>query len=267
MTWRLSQEPHRCTQTTGLPTSSLRFQGQMAVDTKSDFQALRKALVDFHGITPNHYRVKWRDLVPGTNKPYQQFFQRVKSTGELWTKAAVTREELLDLILKEKLVSSLPPTIQSWVRTQDPSSGKEAARLADDYVHSQPKLEELKRWSRPDATRTFGPTERSRPYQRPVGSKPEPSRPDTTPVDPRGLRLPSFDPVKGPRCYHCQEYRHIAAKCPTKTCLVSITNTAPPFLTYPGTVNGEKVDRLLVDTACNISQIHPKWLSKDSHDD
>ena len=44
--------------------------------------------------------------------------------------------------------------------------------------------------------------------------------------------------------------------------MVSVATPNPNFVVYPGKINGQKVSSLLVDTACNISQVHHRWLSE-----
>ena len=178
----------------------------------------------------------------------QQLWQRLALTFKAWTKETANKDELENLMVKEKLLSLLPPSIQSWVRTQTPDTAAKAARLGDEYILSQPKTEP-KKWNsnRLEHPKNAGP----RPLYR--------SDPTTKPETPR---LPSFDPVKGPCCYDCQDFGHIAAKCPKKTCMVSVATPNPNFVVYPGKINGQKVSSLLVDTACNISQVYPRWLSE-----
>ena len=129
-----------------LDPASFRFQEGMPINTKSDFRSVRTALLDFHGITRSHYRVRWRDMEMQAKETCQQLWQRLALTFKAWTKETANKDKLEDLMVKEKLLSLLPPSVQSWVRTQIPDTAAKAARLGDEYILSQPKTEP-KKWN------------------------------------------------------------------------------------------------------------------------
>lgn len=193
----------------------------------------------------SHYRTKWNEMEMKSKEMGHQLLQRLALTFKAWTKGT---DDLEDMMVREKYLTLLPTAVQTWVKTQNPSTAEKAAQLADDFILSQPKVAEPpKRWtpSRPERSWNSGP--------RPAVKTEPASKPEVP-------KLPSFDLVKGPRCYHCQEFGHVAAKCPKKTCLVSVANPITDFIVYPGNVEGQEVSRILVDTDSNISQVHSRWL-------
>lgn len=73
--------------------------------------------------------------------------------------------------------------------------------------------------------------------------------------------LPNFDVNSGPRCYNCGEFRHISAKCPQKNCLILEQTSKYLDLTLiGGKINGHKVDRMILDSGCTMTLVHPRHL-------
>ena len=155
-----------------LDTVSMKYQEQMPDADKTVFQKVKAALISLHGITPNHYRTQVRDLAQLPSEPCQQYGLRVLSLVTLWAKETKTKADMIDLVSMDKMLSTLSdPKVQSWVRAQNPSSTKEASRIADDYIHSLPKVEDPKKWTRPSFQRSTGQFDRHRP--RPPGNVPK----------------------------------------------------------------------------------------------
>lgn len=105
-------------------------------------------------------------------------------------------------MIREKVLSLLPPATQSWVQAQEPESAAKVAQLADSYRLNHPeKVEPARKWMpRPDRG------ERSaHPHSTDSDRK---SPPPTVQVKQEQTKLPSYDPVKGYRCYQCQQFGH-----------------------------------------------------------
>lgn len=75
---------------------------------------------------------------------------------------------------------------------------------------------------------------------------------------------PDWDENGKPRYFQCKEYRHLWKDCPkTTTCGVTRSESVErqlDFDVYPGTINNQPVQRILVDPCCTMSQVHPHWL-------
>lgn len=102
--------------------------------------------------------------------------------------------------------------------------------MADYYIHSLAKVDDPKKWTRTSFQRGTGQFHHNRPCSLDNFPKPDSPKPNSTPAEVKAALLPNVDPVKGPRCYHCHEYSHVAATRPYKTCLVSIVNHTLPFV-------------------------------------
>ena len=75
-------------------------------------------------------------------------------------------------------------------------------------------------------------------------------------------RLPAFDAIKGPCCFQCNDYGHITKLCPTKLCLMAKFRLRDLERTR-GSINGQSVKDLIIDSGCQVTQIHPRWLAPD----
>ena len=120
--------------------ASLRFQEVMPLSKRRDFDTLTEAVVAFHGINPNHYRVQWRDLAMTAMERHQQLDQRLGIIFTQWAKEVLATPELLiEHDSLEKLLSLMTDKIQTWERSQKPTTRRAAARMADDFILNQPK--------------------------------------------------------------------------------------------------------------------------------
>ena len=91
-------------------------------------------------------------------------------------------------------------------------------------------------------------------------------RGEAKPAEGKQFRLPAFDAIKGPRCFGCNDYGHIAAKCPKKIqSLVCYPNLKHSTLFgIPGIINGRQVGQMILDTASGITQVHQRWVPKEA---
>ena len=65
-----------------------------------------------------------------------------------FTKNAHSRAEVLDLMLTEKLLQTLPLSVAAHVRDKNPKSAKEAAKLADFFFQDRRSTPDHPRWQR-----------------------------------------------------------------------------------------------------------------------
>lgn len=69
-------------------------------------------------------------------------------------------------------------------------------------------------------------------------------------------QLPKFDPEKGPRCFNCNQYGHLASKCPDKAESVNAVNE----IIYNGTIDGKKALRMRPDSGADRSIVHRRMV-------
>ena len=75
-------------------------------------------------------------------------------------------------------------------------------------------------------------------------------------------RLPAFYAIKGPRCFQCNKYGHIAKLRPKKLSLMAKVHLRDLERTR-SSINGQRVKNLIIDSGCQVTQVHPRWLARD----
>lgn len=162
--------------------------------------------------------------------------------------------ELADFIKREKMISVLPTNIQTWVKRGTPHKATDVTNLIDTYLDSLPTSTyqpTRANYLREKAKEGTAPRKGDRPTND-TNSKAEAGRP------------PKWHPLKGPRCFGCQAYGHIAAECPNQAeAMVGLAVDRPQMDTYPGKIDGKEVDDILIDTGCNLSQVHADMIDSD----
>ena len=76
-------------------------------------------------------------------------------------------------------------------------------------------------------------------------------------------RLPRFDPVKGPRCFHCNRFGHMAAACTDKVHQVNLAEERNSIGQWPGRIGKHETTALRIDTGATISVVHRKLISNE----
>ena len=202
----------------------------------------------FHGVTPDFYRTQCNEIKLMTGESFQQCLQRTQIISHNWMKPAKTREDIIDMINRERLLDVMDQSVKMWLRQQSPTTVSIAAELADKSILPLPTREDPRKWTRSGASQDWSKSKPGRAdYAKPPGS----THTDKPP------RPPAFDVIKGLRCFQCNEYGHIAKQCPTKVCLMSQAHQQDLERTQ-GTINGKRAKDLIIDSGCQMTQVYPK---------
>ena len=246
-----------------LDDKSLAFQSRLDLADKLDFDVLAAKLVTFHGVPPDFYRTQWNEIKIAAGESHQQCAQRTQTISYNWMKTATTRADVIDMMNREKLLDVMELSVQTWVRQQCPKTLNTAAELADIYVMSQPKREEPRKWSRYGGNQEWSKLKLSKSdYSKPSGPRMPAATISTATHTNKPLRLPAFDAIKGPCCFQGNDYGHITKLCPMKLCLMAKVHLRDLERTR-GSINGQRVKDLIIDSGCQVTQVHPRWLAPD----
>ena len=79
---------------------------------------------------------------------------RLNDFATKWLKAKASREEVIDQIILEQFLKTLPDEVRVFVRERSPGTSIEAAKLADDYL--QARREDLASKEEGERARTAG---------------------------------------------------------------------------------------------------------------
>lgn len=236
---------------------SIAARNAMPEETRRDYQAVKEVLLNLHGRHRGHFRKKWAGETFDVDKckSYLQLHTHLKQTLTAWNK----QEEDTDWMIREQFYRIAQPDVSRYVALQDPDSAMKAFQLADVYKSQNPHLHWLKRqekaskapWPRRKPAEELGQKDR---YPR----KPE-NKPDYNQTDRRST--PKSGDSRPRQCWSCGEAGHLQMDCPKrKECNMAEKDNRRPLNTFPGTIFGHAVQRILVDTGCDQSQVAPQWM-------
>ena len=109
----------------------------MQPDKARDYSELKAAILRRYDITEESYRQRFRALTPKSGETYREIKARLQDLAEKWLKACTTPEALMDQVILEQLLNTLPQEVRVWVRERKPKTSEEASQLADDYVQAR----------------------------------------------------------------------------------------------------------------------------------
>ena len=224
------------------------------------FRCLERQTGDIPRSDARFYRTQWNAIKLMTGESFQQCLQWPQIISHNWMKPKKNREDVIDMINRERLLDVMDQSVKMWGRQQSPTTASIAAELADKYILSLPTREDPRKWSRSGSSQDWSKSKPGRAdYAKPPGrTMPAVTMPTTTHTD-KPPRPPAFDAIKGPLCFQCNEYGHIAKQCPTKVCLMAQAHQQDLERTQE-TINGKRAKDLIIDSGCQKTQVHPKWL-------
>eukprot|EP00731_Ephydatia_muelleri_P000168 Em0001g168a len=98
----------------------------LSAEDAAKYESVKMAVFHCYNIKEETYRQRFRSMRKGPGETYREQASRLQDVAKKWLKGCTTMEELLDTIVKEQLVDSLPQPLKIWVSEREPSSSKEA---------------------------------------------------------------------------------------------------------------------------------------------
>lgn len=178
-----------------------------------------------------------------------------------WLAEKTSRKDVIEIWLAEELLGKMPERLRTWVREKKPTTAREMAVLADEYVRNRSGEADCgkKAGVRPWASATPRESGGEGKVMSTVTVKKE----KVEPSQPKPWMLPKFDSENRPRCFHCHEYGHITSVCPQKqkTVLMATGLTIEAGLSCDrGQICGQWVDNIAVDSGATMTLVHSKWI-------
>ena len=196
----------------------------------------------------------------GPGETYREQASKLYDMAKKWLKGCTTVDELLDAVVKEQLVDTLPQALKVWVNEREPSSSKEAGELADSYLQARG----IERGGAGGGERV--PVDRGQPYPRKERVE-EAEKVQRNSGD-RGYQREQEGSGKGGvrghgnvKCYNCSKTGHLSRNCPEKALYsrsrenYKTCRQADRAVLHSRLVEGNKVHDIVLDTGCSRTMI------------
>ena len=178
----------------------------MSSEEAVDCERVKAAILKRYDINEETYRLRFRSVMKSLDESHREVAVRVKDLAKKLLKQQATAEAVVEVVAQEQLLNTLPSNVRVWVREREPTTCLEAGQLADDYAQArrqaglESKREDVKNGDGGKQSGTGGQG-KGRVGEESAGTR-----------DVDGKGQPSR---KGPRCYSCHKFGHIASKCPS----------------------------------------------------
>eukprot|EP00731_Ephydatia_muelleri_P007554 Em0003g1802a len=178
----------------------------MSSEEAVDCERVKAAILKRYDINEETYRLRFRSVMKSLDESHREVAVRVKDLAKKLLKEQATAEAVVEVVAQEQLLNTLPSNVRVWVREREPTTCLEAGQLADDYAQArrqaglESKREDVKNGDGGKQSGTGGQG-KGRVGEESAGTR-----------DVDGKGQPSR---KGPRCYSCHKFGHIASKCPS----------------------------------------------------
>lgn len=138
------------TLSTLLSGRALELYSRLPSEKADDYDELKLALLHRYDFTEEGFRTKFRTSQVDEGEKYSQFAQRIAGYLNRWIEIAEVEKEydsLVDLIVREQMLSSCPKDLVVFLRERKPKSVKEMTTYADQYslAHATGKRTEKQR--------------------------------------------------------------------------------------------------------------------------
>ena len=106
----------------------------LSVVEAGDYDILKEAILNRYDITDKSYRQRFRNGKRAKDESNRELVVRLNDLVTKWLESKKSREEVLDQIVLEQFLKTLPDDVRVFVRERSPGTSEEAAKLADSYL-------------------------------------------------------------------------------------------------------------------------------------
>ena len=244
----------------------------MSESDSSKYEEVKTAILRRYDINEETYRQRFRSAKQKGGETPIELTTRLQDLADKWLKECDSKEKVVDVIIREQFLNTLPEDVRVWVKERQPATSKEAGRLAEDYLQARKATGRLESNGRMD--KRPGP-----PGGPAVGPRqclgcgqlghwirecPKKAMPLAGgPPREHSLRK-ERQPREALRCFNCGKRGHLAMKCPdralfcdsSRSCLGRGVSRQEQGTSRRGLVEGRYVTDILLDTGCSRTLVH-----------
>ena len=103
----------------------------------ADYRKVKEAILRRCDINEETYRQRFRSGQKKAGEAYGELAVRLHDLASKCLAGCGTVEEVLERLVVEQLVNTMPTEIRVWVAERKPRTGAEAGRPADDYLQAR----------------------------------------------------------------------------------------------------------------------------------
>ena len=227
--------------------AQLAFAALPSLDS-GKYDAIKSTILARYDINEEAYRRRFRNSQRKEGESNRELAVRLMDLQVKWLKDHKTVEAVREVIGLEQFLSTLPTSVKLWVAERKPKTCVQAGELADEY--EQARRQDGSKPERLPVSKTSAEPSR-------CGSCGKPGHVDHE-CRSRGKNSTTGmgRPLSNIRCLKCNELGHIARRCPEKKALMCKQSEAEQSsLKRKGTVEGQNVDSILLDTGCSRTMV------------
>ncbi|XP_042306606.1 zinc finger protein with KRAB and SCAN domains 8-like [Sceloporus undulatus] len=136
-----------------------RAYSRMEVRDREDYGKVKVAILQGDVLRREKNRQHFRCFCYREDEGPRGAYSQLQELCHRWLKVEKhTKEQILEDLILEQLLTILPPEVQSWVRERGPGSCSEAVALAEDFLRRQ---QEANKWEQQILTKFVEPAVRS----------------------------------------------------------------------------------------------------------
>ena len=98
-------------------------------DDAKVYDTVKEAILRRYDINEETYRQRFRKLIPKEGESPQELITRLRDLATRWARESKTRDELLDLVVREQFLAILPEDIRVAVIERQPKDSDEAGKI------------------------------------------------------------------------------------------------------------------------------------------
>ena len=249
----------------------------LRVEDAGSYEKVKEAILQRYDITEESYRQRFRGVKRKPGESGRELVARLDDLSAKWLKSCKTLEEIRDRITLEQFLGTLQEEVRVFIKERKPKSAEQAGKLADDFVQARKAEEkggEEKRRNEKTNSRqchTWGKAGHlAKDCRMKVGPK--------SGEQGKSTRVNFKRDLREVECFNCHSKGHYSFNCPRNamfcmerqhgdSVMVRKQAVAQPGVVRRGTVEGQKVNNILLDTGCSRTLVHQSLVPKEKMED